>query len=96
MAAKTNREKQQAHELIERLGPNQVSAVVGILEALLDPVSRAIANAPEDDEPESEQERREVAESKAWFERQGGQGVSHEEVLAELDTIPNRPKKQKS
>ena len=82
MADKSNRGRQQAHELIECLGPNQVSAVVELLEALPDPVSRAIANAPTDDEPESEQERREVTESKAWFERQGGQGIPHEEVLA--------------
>src|SRR5258708_40363554 len=89
MAAKTNREKQQAHELIERLGPNLVSAVVGLLEALLDRVWRAIANAPADDEPESERERREAEESKAWFERQGGQGISHEEVLAEFGITPD-------
>jgi hypothetical protein len=95
MAPKTNREKQQAHELIERLGPNQVSVVVGLLEALLDPVSRAVANAPEDDEPESDLERRDVAESKAWFERQGGQGIPHEEVLAEIADTSNRRKKQK-
>ncbi len=73
----------------------EVVAVVGLLEALLDPVSRAIANAPADDEPESEQERREVEESKAWFERQGGQGISHEDVLADFGTTPDRPKKQK-
>ncbi len=29
--------KQQAHELIERLPPTQLSAVVGLLEAMLDP-----------------------------------------------------------
>jgi len=46
--------KRQAHELIERLAPSQVSAVVGLLEAMLDPVSRAMANAPVDDEPENE------------------------------------------
>jgi hypothetical protein len=49
-----------------------------------DPVSRAIANAPEDDEPESESERRAVAESKAWFARQRGKGIPHEEILAEF------------
>jgi hypothetical protein len=81
-------EKQQAHELIERLAPNQVSAVVGLLEAMLDPVSRAIANAPVDDEPESEAERQAVAESKAWFERRSGQGISHEEVLADFGLTP--------
>jgi hypothetical protein len=44
-------EKRRAHELIDRLAPKQASAVVGLLEAILDPVSRAIANAPMDDEP---------------------------------------------
>jgi|SRR5580700_3514892 hypothetical protein len=34
----------------------QVSAIVQMIEAMLDPVSRAIANAPIDDEPESEAE----------------------------------------
>jgi hypothetical protein len=46
MANGSANEKHQAHELIERLAPSQVSAVVGLLEAMLDPVSRAIANAP--------------------------------------------------
>jgi hypothetical protein len=95
MAPKTNREKQQAHELIERLGPNQVSVLVGLLEALLDPVSRAIANAPKAEEPESDLERRDVAESKAWFRRQGVHGIPHEEVLAAFDVTPNRKRKQK-
>jgi hypothetical protein len=54
----------------------------------LDPVSRAIANARVDDEPESESERQAVAESKAWFERSGGQGISHEEVLADFGLTP--------
>jgi hypothetical protein len=38
--------KEHAHELIERLPPVQVAGVVGLLEAMLDPVSLAIANAP--------------------------------------------------
>ena len=57
--------REQAHELIDRMAPSQVSAVVGLLETMLDPVSRAIANASYDDEPESKDERRAVAESKA-------------------------------
>jgi hypothetical protein len=58
MADGFNNEKRQAHELIERLARGQVAAVVGLLEAVLDPVSRAIANAPVDDEPETDEERR--------------------------------------
>jgi hypothetical protein len=95
MAHDSGNEKQQAHELIDRLPPTQLSAVVGLLEAMLDPVSRAIANAPLDDEPESEQERQAVAESKTWFERRGGQGISHEEVLADFGLTPNDFKKRK-
>ena len=87
--------KKHAHELIDRLAPRQVSAVVGLLEAMLDPVSLTIANAPVDDEPESEQERQAVAESKAWFEQHGGQGISHEEVLADFGLTQNDFKKPK-
>jgi hypothetical protein len=81
--------KAHAHELIERLAPSQVPAVIGMLEALLDPVSRAITNAPVDDEPESDEERRAVAESKAWFKQRGGQGIPHEEVLADFGLTPD-------
>lgn len=95
MATASNDEKHQAHELIERLAPAQVSAVVGLLEAMLDPVSRAIANAPADDEPETEQERRAVAESKEWFQRRSGQGISHEEVLSDFGLTSKDFKKQK-
>ena len=56
--------KEKAHELIDRMAPSQLSAVVGLLESMLDPVSRAIANAPIDDEPESDLERKAVAASK--------------------------------
>jgi hypothetical protein len=77
-------DKQHAHELIEQLAPSQVPAAIGMLERLLDPVARAIANAPIDDESESEDERKAVAKSKAWFKQRGGQGIPHEEVLAEF------------
>jgi len=82
-------DKQHAHELIERLSPSQVPAAIGMLESLLDPVSRAIANAPSDDEPESEEERQAVAKSKAWFKQHRGQGIPHEEVLAEFGLTPD-------
>ena len=82
-------DKQHAHELIERLAPSQVPAVVGMLEALLDPVSHAIADAPVDDERETEGERQAVAQSKAWFKQRGGRGIPHEEVLADFGLTPD-------
>lgn len=75
-------DKQHAHELIERLTPGQVPAAIGILESLLDPVSRAIANAPIDDEPVTEEEEKALVESREWLKH--NKGIPHEEVLAEL------------
>lgn len=76
-------DRQQVHELIDRLAPRQVVAVRQLLEAVLDPVSHAIANAPIDDEPETEEEREAVAEAKEWFKK-NPQGIPFEEVLADF------------
>jgi hypothetical protein len=54
----------------------------------LDPVARAIANAPIDDEPENELEKAKVLESKTWLES-GGKPLSHEELLADFALTPN-------
>jgi hypothetical protein len=51
---------------------------------MLDPVSRAIANAPADDEPETPEEREAVAASKAWMAQHPREGVPLEEVMAEF------------
>jgi hypothetical protein len=75
-------ERQQAHDLIERLAPSQISAVVRLLELMTDPVARSLANAPLDDEPVSEEEAREIAAARASLDR--GEGIPHEKVLAEF------------
>jgi len=86
MATSTTNPKQQAHELIERMSATQVSAVVGLLEIMLDPVSVALANAPVDDEPVSEAEARDIAEARSAVAR--GEVTSNEEVLAEFGLSP--------
>jgi hypothetical protein len=43
MAHAATNPKQHAHELIDRMAPGQVSAVVGLLEIMLDPFARALA-----------------------------------------------------
>lgn len=82
MAQAETNPKQHAHELIDRMAPAQVSAVVGLLEIMLDPLARTLADAPFDDEPMSEDEAREIAASRAPLAP--GEGVPHEEVLAEF------------
>jgi hypothetical protein len=78
--------KQHAHELIERMAPGQVIAVVTLLDAMLDPASRALANAPFEDEPISAEETRAVAASKEWLKDHDP--ISNEEVLAEFGLSP--------
>jgi|SRR5208282_4367073 len=82
MAHGSTTEKQQAHELIERLPPAQLSAVVGLLEAMLDPFARALANAPIDDEPVTAEEEKALAEAREWLKH--NKGIPHKEILAEL------------
>ena len=82
----SDNDKQQAHEIIERLVPSQLSAVVHLLQAMNDPVGRSLAEAPLDDEPVSEEEGREIAAARARLDR--GEGVSHAEVLADYGLSP--------
>jgi hypothetical protein len=82
-------DKQHAHELIERLPPSEVATVVRFLEfMLLDPVTRAAATAPPEDEPVTEQDRRRYREGRDWFRQRGGKGIPMEDVLAEFDLKP--------
>ena len=77
-------EKRHAHELIDQLPPHQLAAVVGLLEAIIDPVSRKLTAAVVDDELETPQERRSVENSKEWLRQHGGEGIPHEDVLQDL------------
>ena len=88
--------KNQAHELIDRLAPTQVNAVVGLLTVMLDPVSRAIANAPVDDEPETDSEREAINESKSWFQKHEGRGIPRREVVSDFDRKPTSVRRSKA
>ena len=74
-------DKQHAHELIDQLPLSQVPAAIGMLESLLDPVSRAIANAPVDDEPLTAADEKALAEAREWSKH--NEPIPHEQVLAE-------------
>jgi hypothetical protein len=84
-------EKRRVLELIDRLEPKQASAVIGLLESILDPVSRAMANAPIDDEPVTAEEQGAVEESREWLKH--NKAIPHEQVLAELGITPEEIKR---
>jgi hypothetical protein len=79
-------ERHKAHAYLDCLPPEQLTAVRGLLETMLDPVSRALANAPVEDEEISAEEERAVAEAREWLRH--NQPIPHEEVLADLGSDP--------
>jgi heme oxygenase len=80
-------EKQQVHELVERLAPSQISALVHLLEVMVDPVAHSLANAPVDDELLTDEEIREIAAARDSLDR--GEGIPNEEVLSEFGLSPD-------
>jgi len=70
-------EREHAHELIDRLPETQLSALVGLLETMVTP------------EEIGEEEERAVEEAKQWLRENGGKGIPHEEVLADLGLGPD-------
>jgi hypothetical protein len=86
MASAATNSRQLAHELVDRIPLSQVSAVVGMMETMLGPVSHAIANAPYDDEPADEEETREIAASRVSLAR--GEGIPVDVVLPSSASLP--------
>ena len=78
------RDREHAHQLIDRLPETQLSALVGLLEASVEPAAAALRNAPVDDEPETDDERREVEEARQSLRQNGGKGILHGEAMRRL------------
>jgi hypothetical protein len=87
MAPDLIQERQQAHAYLDRLRPEQLCAVRGLLETMLDPVSRALVNAPIEDEEIGAEEESEVAEAREWLKH--NEPIPHEKLLADLGLTPD-------
>jgi hypothetical protein len=77
-----NADREHAQQLLNHLAPDQVAAVVHVMEVMLDPLSRKLANAPLEDEEISEEEERAVAEALEW--RKHNEPIPLENVLSEF------------
>jgi hypothetical protein len=64
--------RQHVHELIDQLPPTQLTAVEGLLEAMI-----------HDDDDLTEEDRHAVAASREYFQK-GGTGIPFEQVVADL------------
>ena len=94
-----NDTRQHVHELIDRLPAPQLTAVARLLETMVDPVAGTLANAPADDEPVTEEDRRRLDAGQAWFDQGSGRGILMEEVLADIglkrEDFPTSPENSK-
>lgn len=72
--------RQQAHALLDFLPEDKLSAVRELLAVMMDPVQRALAMAPLDDEEISEEEEGAVAEARVW--------LKHNEPIASSECSP--------
>jgi len=72
--------RHHVHLLVDRLPPVQLAALEGLLQSMLDPLSRKLALAPPDDEPFTEEDRLAVAEADEW--RSQNDPIPLEAVLA--------------
>lgn len=78
--------RKRIHQLVDRLPEEDLPAARRVLEglqALGDPLLRALLEAPEEDEPISEEERAALREAEEDVRR--GDILTHEEMKDELD-----------
>jgi hypothetical protein len=75
-------ERQQAHALLDSLGPEQLTAVRHLLEVMVEPLSHSLALAPVEEEEITEETAAAIERARASFAR--GEGIPHEEILREF------------
>jgi hypothetical protein len=77
-----NQERQQAHALLDMLPAKKLNAVRGLLEVMVEPLSRSLALAPVEDEEITPETAAALDRARASLAR--GEGISHQEILREF------------
>jgi len=68
--------------MVDLLAPEQAHVLRALMEVMLDPVARAIANASVDEEPLTRDDKIDLDQAREWLKH--NPGIPHEQVLAEL------------
>lgn len=82
MALNATGERQQTHALLDMLPDDKLTAVRGLLEVMVEPLSRSLALAPVEEEEITAETAEALDRSKASLAR--GEGIPHEEILREF------------
>ncbi|MBZ2183596.1 MAG: hypothetical protein K7J46_02720 [Bryobacter sp.] len=78
-------DRQQAHQLLDRLSPAQFTAVAQLLEVLAtgpEPLLRSLSQAPVEDDEITPETAAALERSRASLAR--GEGMPHDEILREF------------
>ena len=81
MEANPTQERQQAHALLDLSPDDKLNAVRGLLEVMVEPLSRSLALAPAEDEEITPETAEALDRARASLAR--GEGIPHEELLRE-------------
>jgi hypothetical protein len=82
MEPNLNQERQQAHALLDMLPAEKLNAVRTLLEVMVEPMSRALALAPVEEEDVTPETAAALDRARASLAR--GEGIPHEEILREF------------
>jgi len=66
----------ELHAIVDELPDEELDRARASLESVLSPLERALANAPDDDEPETEQERAAVQEARDSLAEERGRSLA--------------------
>jgi hypothetical protein len=82
MEANLDRERQQAHALLDMLPAEKLNAVRGLLEVMVRPLARSLALAPVEEEEINAETAAALDRARASLAR--GEGIPHDEILREF------------
>lgn len=82
MEPNLKQERQEAHALLDMLPADKLNAVRSLLEVMVQPLTRPLALAPEEEEEATPGTAAALDRARASLAR--GEGIPHEEILREF------------
>ena len=82
MGTDVTQERQQAHALLDMLPEEKLTAVRGLLEVLVEPLSRSLAAAAVEEQEITPETAAALDRARASLAR--GEGIPHEDILHEF------------
>lgn len=82
MGSDISQERELAHSLLDMLPQEKLTAVRGLLEVMVEPLSRSLAAAPIEEEKVTRETAAALERARASLAR--GEGIPHEDIVREF------------